>query len=281
MSWKSPSIEYLLIGHVAMDITPEGLVLGGTAAYSGLTAAALGCDVYVVTSCSEDVNLDPLLDTHLLCIPSDHTTTFENINTAYGRVQQLHSKAEDIRAGAVPTEWSSPDISHLAPICQEVDPKLVHTFTGTFIGITPQGWLRKWDSTGKITHSDIDVLLDVIPHASAVVLSIEDLGHDEEKVKLVASQCPVLVITRSDQGASIFWNGKRLDIQASNVDYVDDTGAGDIFATAFFVYFQHTKNPWEAGRFASFVAATSVTRKGISGTPSSEEIQGIRVGDHQ
>ena len=40
-----PSVEpvdYLVIGHVAHDLTPDGWRLGGTAAYSALTAQALG-----------------------------------------------------------------------------------------------------------------------------------------------------------------------------------------------------------------------------------------------
>jgi hypothetical protein len=35
-------VDYLVIGHVAHDLTPEGWRLGGTAAYSALTARALG-----------------------------------------------------------------------------------------------------------------------------------------------------------------------------------------------------------------------------------------------
>ena len=34
-------VDYLVIGHVAHDLTPEGPRLGGTAAYSALTAMAL------------------------------------------------------------------------------------------------------------------------------------------------------------------------------------------------------------------------------------------------
>jgi sugar/nucleoside kinase (ribokinase family) len=44
------------------------------------------------------------------------------------------------------------------------------------------------------------------------------------------------------------------------------------FAAAFFVWLQREGNPWIAARFANCVAAGSVTRTGLSGTPSPEEI---------
>jgi sugar/nucleoside kinase (ribokinase family) len=53
---------------------------------------------------------------------------------------------------------------------------------------------------------------------------------------------------------------------------VDPTGAGDIFAAAFFARLYTTRDPWEAGRFATHLAAFSVTRHGLEGVPTREEI---------
>ena len=38
-------VDYLVIGHLSCDITPEGPRLGGTAAYAALTSHALGLRV--------------------------------------------------------------------------------------------------------------------------------------------------------------------------------------------------------------------------------------------
>ena len=43
-------VDYLVIGHVAHDLTPQGPRLGGTVAYSALTAQALGLRVGIVTA---------------------------------------------------------------------------------------------------------------------------------------------------------------------------------------------------------------------------------------
>jgi len=53
---------------------------------------------------------------------------------------------------------------------------------------------------------------------------------------------------------------------------VDATGAGDIFAAAFFVRLLATRDPWEATRFATLVASGSVTRIGLDGIPTPSEI---------
>ena len=50
-------IDYLVVGHVTRDITPNGWVAGGTATYSSLVAQALGCRTAVVTSAAQDIDL--------------------------------------------------------------------------------------------------------------------------------------------------------------------------------------------------------------------------------
>jgi sugar/nucleoside kinase (ribokinase family) len=54
---------------------------------------------------------------------------------------------------------------------------------------------------------------------------------------------------------------------------VDATGAGDVFAAAFFVRFFTTRDPWESARFATLVASRSVTRVGLDGIPTLREIE--------
>jgi sugar/nucleoside kinase (ribokinase family) len=47
------------------------------------------------------------------------------------------------------------------------------------------------------------------------------------------------------------------------VQAVDATGAGDTFATAFFIRLYETRDPWEAARFANLLAARSVTQPDV------------------
>ncbi len=76
-------IDYLVIGHLTRDLTPDGPRLGGTAAYSSLTARALGVRVGVLTVCEECLEAKELISQGILVagMRADQTTTFENIQT--------------------------------------------------------------------------------------------------------------------------------------------------------------------------------------------------------
>jgi sugar/nucleoside kinase (ribokinase family) len=46
-----------------------------------------------------------------------------------------------------------------------------------------------------------------------------------------------------------------------------------VYAAAFFSRLYTTRDPWEAARFATQLAAYSVTRSGLDSIPTQEEIQ--------
>src|SRR5260221_284042 len=151
------SVDYLVIGHVAHDLTPEGPRLGGTVAYSALTARALGLQVGVVTASGRETSLEALNGIQVVSLESPQSTTYENIYTEHGCV--------------------------------------------------------------------------------------------------------------------LYWNGDRRRFRAPAVHEVDATGAGDVFAAAFFIRLLKTRDPWEAARFATLIASRSVTRVGLAGIPTPQEIE--------
>ena len=72
------AIDYLVIGHAARDLTPSGPRLGGTVAFAGLTARALGYRPALVTSAGPDLDLSPLDGMPRVCSAAEASTTFEN-----------------------------------------------------------------------------------------------------------------------------------------------------------------------------------------------------------
>src|SRR6188474_1977526 len=98
-------VDYVVIGHVAHDLTPEGPRLGGTVAYSALTARALGLRVGIFTASGPETSLDPLNEIRLISGESPQSTTFENIYTEHGRIQYLRAQATRIDLHQVPQVW--------------------------------------------------------------------------------------------------------------------------------------------------------------------------------
>jgi len=266
-------VDYLVIGHVAHDLTPTGPRLGGTVAYSALTARALGLRVGVVTSVGPETSLESLEDIPVISIESLQSTTFENIYTEHGRLQYLRAQAVQIDFKRVPELWRRASIIHLGPIANEIGPILPKDFSPTLLGITPQGWMRKWDADGRVSPSPWTDAESALAQASVVVISREDVGSDDEVIEHMAHQTRVLAVTEGAAGAVLYWNGDRRRFRAPKVQEVDATGAGDVFATAFFVRLYTTHDPWEAARFATLIASRSVTRIGLKGIPTAQEIE--------
>ncbi len=266
-------VDYLVVGHLTQDLTPAGSIFGGTVTYASLTARALGLRVGVVTSFPPEVPLPNWDGISIAAYPSSHATTFENIYTPEGRVQILHHRAEELDLSHIPETWRSAPLIHLGPVAREVDPKLVRMFPNAFVGVTPQGWMRDWDSSGNVFYGDWPEAGYVLEQASAAVLSIEDVHGDERLIEDMAAHIRVLVVTEGPAGARVYWNGDVRRFGAPTEMEVDATGAGDIFAATFFHRMQATRDPWEACRCANALAATSVTRPGIQGIPNREEVQ--------
>ena len=71
----------------------------------------------------------------------------------------------------------------------------------------------------------------------------------------------LLVMTRSAKGCIVFKGDTVLDVPAPQVQEVNATGAGDTFATAFFVQMQRTKGDVRrSAEFANLIASTSVAQ---------------------
>jgi len=265
-------VDYLVVGHLTVDLTPNGPQMGGTAAFAALTARALGMRAGIVTSFASDHLLSPLAGIQIANYADEKSTTFENIYTSKGRLQTLHHLAPALDLYHIPEAWRSPSILHLAPVAQEVEPGLARSFSSAMIGITPQGWLRSWNKDGHVSPTEWPEASFVLSKAGATVISYEDVGEDEARIEEFASYSPVLAVTEGANGARVYWNGDVRRFRAPQVDSVDTTGAGDIFAAAFFYRLFTTRDPWEATRFAVRLASLSVTRHGLEGIPTAEEV---------
>jgi sugar/nucleoside kinase (ribokinase family) len=266
-------MHYLAIGHICQDLLPDGWMFGGAATYSARTARALGCQVQVITSLRADVDVRPALNgVEVINYPSEHTTTFENVYTSAGRHQTLHGVAERLTPDRFPATLTA-DIVHLAPVAQEVDLSWLERFPGALIGVTPQGWLRRWDAQGRISPIEWADAAKVLPHADVVIVSIEDVAHDEALLQHWAAQARLLVVTRGAHGCTIHRNNTVTAVPTHAVEIVDATGAGDIFAASFLVQLRQSGDPLAAARFANCLASQSITRRGLDSIPTPAEIE--------
>jgi len=257
--------DYLAIGHVTHDRTPAGTTIGGTVAYAGRTAEALGCRTAVVTSAGPECDLTgAFAGITVKNVAAAHTTTFENQYDEEGRQQRIEQIAGSLSAADVPAAWQRASIVHLAPVAAEVDPDLVTLFSNSLVGLTPQGWLRAWDEDGRVYARAWKGARETMPLAAAVILSEEDVP-DPALLEEYRQWARLLVVTRGALGCTVYLGDESETFTAPTVTARDVTGAGDIFAAAFLIRLYQTKgNPWEAATFANELAARSVTQPDLA-----------------
>lgn len=254
---------YFAIGHACQDVVPDGYEVGGTVTFALRVAQVLGCKTRLVTSTGPDYPFAAALPgTAVHNIPALQTTTFENVITSHGRVQTLHARAHTLTPNHLPSTWPVPNIIHLAPIANEISPELIKRLAAlpsSCLCLTPQGWLRTWDEAGHVSACGWAAAADILPLATAVVVSREDWP-DTDTFETFRRHAPLLVVTEGADGCQVYHQGERFHVLAPSVSEVETTGAGDVFAAAFFVHLHRTGDVLAAAQFANQLAAHSVTQ---------------------
>src|SRR5215217_5491036 len=277
--------EYLVIGHICADLLPDGTaVLGGTALYSALTAARLGWRVGVLTrgaygKTSDGIaipSLEPYADELNIVVQDAETPTmFVNEYLAGRRTQHMPKWAGPIDLRGLPPHWRNARIIHLGPIAQEIDPKQTSGLTPSFLGATPQGWMRDWPRAtgGRVKLHHLRLPGELASRLDAIVVSDEEISLARDTVEQVGAR-RLGVITKGEDGARILYGGDHADLPGYKINTVDLTGAGDVFAASFFIRATvRSASAITAGRFANAVAALSLRGIGSSLVPAQREVE--------
>lgn len=277
--------EYLVIGHICADLLPDGsAVLGGTALYSALTAARLGWRVGVLTRGAYGREIGgvavPSLDEFagelsIIVQDADTPTMFVNEYTAGRRVQQMPRWAGPIDLRGLPPHWRNAKIVHLGPIAQEIDPRQTGGLTPGFLGVTPQGWMRDWprETGGRVKLTSLRLPAELLSRIDAIVVSDEEIALARDATEQVGAR-RLGVITMGEDGARVLYGGDSADLPGYKVPTVDLTGAGDVFAAAFFIRAtDRSASAVKAARFANAVAAMSLRGIGASRIPAKRDVE--------
>jgi len=263
--------QFLAIGHVCHDLYEGGHRLGGTASYASLTAQRLGLLAAVLTRSNEHDLESFLPDVRVLNVPSPATTIFQNVYSPGRRKQRLHAISDPIDIGDLPEEWRNCPIVLIGPIVHEVEPRSAKAFSGSLVGVSPQGWMRRWDSQGYVSPAGWEDE-ELRGSVSTVIVGEEDLPPGEQLTSWL-EWADGLIVTEGEMGARIRFRGSWYRIPAYPASEVDSTGAGDVFAAAYMVRLHETDDPLSAALFASCAASISIEAPGLEGIPSRPQVE--------
>jgi len=277
------SYDYTTVGHVTVDVMPDGSrQAGGTALYSALQASRLGLRTLILTQ-GVPGEIEALLGAHraefdLEIAPSRQTTTLATSGAGLQRSQRVLAWAGEL-AGDLAVDSA---ILHLAPVARETPARWLGQ--SSFLGLTPQGLVRAWTSgeldglaagDGQGPGRDAPGVLSLVsPSAQAelvaercdaVVLSeYERAGASSLIAAATRAGAAVAITNGGKPGTLIAPDGTRAQLSVARIEQPrDDLGAGDVFAAAFFVALSEGQSIAAAGAFANAAAAVRIQGSGI------------------
>jgi ribokinase len=125
--------------------------------------------------------------------------------------------------------------------------------------------LLEWVNVLTPNETELAFVLDLFAGAA---------GADEPGLAWLTRHVPYLVITLGAQGCRLLFDRQDVSLPAFPVKSVDSTGAGDAFNGGLAVALARGLELGEAARFASAVAALSVTRLGaMASLPTAAEVE--------
>jgi 1D-myo-inositol 3-kinase len=259
--------DYTTVGHVTIDVLGDGSrQAGGTAFYSALQASRLGLRALIITRGREQEIEQALApyrqELHLQVLSARHTTTLQTSGYGAERVQRMLAWAGPI-AQDLALDTS---ILHLAPIARESPTRW--RGKATFIGLTPQGLVRDWSGprkqirTAPLTHAAARGAMTVAEQCHALVISEHERASCAQLIARASAARALVAVTAGQRPNTIIQpsGGAEVKLHVPPVDApLNDLGAGDVFAAAFFIALANRRYPLDAARFANAAAAVRVS----------------------
>jgi sugar/nucleoside kinase (ribokinase family) len=279
-------IDFVAVGHLAVDYRDGERVLGGSAAYACLTASRLGLATAMVTAVGEDFDLfAPLagIEIHYHQAPGA-STSFRNSYQGHDRHQRLLGRARSL--GEEDLAFRRSRLAERAavlycPIARELDGRLVALAPGGRCGVAPQGFFRQWDEEGKVSKTDWIGAAQALAEADFVSMSEDDPPRPRKLAQQLAVDSRIVAVTEGDAGARLYLNGRCYQVPAFPRSELEPTGAGDVFAAAFLVALREDRAPLDAAEFACCAASFAVERVGVEGVPANREAVDERLTEYR
>jgi sugar/nucleoside kinase (ribokinase family) len=275
MKDRPPLVEFVAVGHLAIDLIGEIRVLGGTAAYGSLTAARMGLSTAIVTAIGDDFHLLEALkgiDVHF--DRKGQSTIFENVYAGTTRHQRLLGRARSlVEEDLVELEPRVADdcIVLYCPIAREIKAPIRRLKPKGLCGLAPQGFFRSWDGEGRVHPAFWEDAESQLAGVDILCLSAADPPSLPRFLEQALELVPTVAVTEGKLGVRVYADGRCFNVPAFPSLVVDPTGAGDVFAASLLVALRQGMSPLDGAQFACCAASYAVERKGVAGVPPSLE----------
>lgn len=105
-------------------------------------------------------------------------------------------------------------------------------------------------------------LADLVIANAGEIKALTKEDSEEKAFQALKKLCPKAVMTLSEKGAWVHWDGEEIRVPAVATTVVDATGAGDMFAGSFLYAITKNKTPLEAAKLGCLMASKVVGQLG-------------------
>ncbi len=285
-----------VVGHFSIDsIHLPGqigsyTILGGSITYVALVSRRLDGSVALFSKVGADfpeayfwwLEQEGINKNNVVKIASDKTTRFDLIYS-----QDFSSRSLNLKAQGSPiypcdlTSALHSKIIHLAPIDGEISFELAENLKEhtELLSFDPQGFLRKFDSGGKVTvgySADRNILsiVDIFKSSQEEIAAFTGCSDIDSAVRAVHDfGVKTVVVTFGASGSLLSSENTVYRIPAySSSTVIDPTGAGDVFIGGFLTENIRQKDPLWCACVGSAAASLIVEAVGPRFLRDKEEI---------
>jgi hypothetical protein len=260
------AFDYTTVGHVTADVMSDGSrQAGGSALYSALQASRLGRRARIITQ-GAVAEIEELLapfagELEVEIRPAARTTTLQTDGSGGARRQRLLAWAGPIEEPVI----ADSAIVHIAPVARE-SPWEYRGAEG-FVGLTPQGLVREWAAPGGeivLMSPSAAPIAGAPRRCDAIVLNEYERPVCAGLLSSARAGGAIVAVTDEGSPTRIMLpaGGELQSAVPPLAGPVEDVGAGDVFAAAFFLALYDGHRPSDAASFASAAAAVRMLGTG-------------------
>ncbi|MCS7368857.1 MAG: PfkB family carbohydrate kinase [archaeon GBS-70-058] len=267
-----------VIGHLTIDEIFRGQELirriGGTAYYSSISAKILGWNCKLISKVGRDFPEDYLkylnsigLDISGVKFSDFPSTSFILRYDDTGRTLYLKSRCEDIFIDDIRASIDGDAIIHIGSVINEVSLETVDYISSKakMISIDLQGFLRFFDLNGSIKLVKpifVDELLSKVDVVHCDGFEASVATGIKDPVKAAMHMCNtynvIVLLTLGGEGSCVFHRDEAYYVPSIVKRVVEETGAGDIYTSAFLYWYTSTRKLLESAIYSSSVASVYV-----------------------
>lgn len=122
--------------------------------------------------------------------------------------------------------------------------------------------MREVGPDGAVAHHPLELGADALARVGAAVIGEDEVRGDAELVARLAAAVPVVAFTHGARGCEVIVRRRTWRVGVHPAREVDPTGAGDVFAAAFFLALARGEDPLQAARLGAAAGSIAVEARG-------------------